>query len=56
MVNLEQMSREELIEVIKIKDELLKELREELEAYRQLVSELQAKLGIVDYPYSGNGD
>lgn len=56
MVNLQEMSREELIEVIKVKDELLKELREEVDAYRALVEELQAKLGKKDYPYSGNGD
>jgi hypothetical protein len=56
MVNLQEMSREELIEVIKVKDELLKELREEVDAYRTLVEELQAKLGKKDYPYSGNGD
>lgn len=56
MVNLEQMSREELIEVVRIKDALINELREELEAYRELVSELQAKLGMNEYPYSGNGD
>lgn len=56
MVNVEQMSREELIEVIKVKDELLKELREEVDAYRTLVDELQEKLGIREYPYSGNGD
>ncbi len=56
MVNLEQMTREELIEVIRIKDELLKELREEIDAYRELVDELQIKLGVKDIPYSGNGD
>ncbi|MCX7772165.1 MAG: hypothetical protein N2376_03525 [Clostridia bacterium] len=50
------MTKEELIEVIRVKDELLKELREEIEAYRVLVEELQAKLGIKDYPYTGNGD
>lgn len=56
MVNLEQMSKEEIIEVVKVKDELLKELREEVDAYRVLVEELQAKLGIKEYPYTGNGD
>lgn len=56
MVILEEMSKEEIIEVVRIKDELLKELREEIEAYRVLVEELQAKLGVKDYPYTGNGD
>ncbi|NLM73591.1 MAG: hypothetical protein GX184_06165 [Clostridiaceae bacterium] len=56
MVNLEQMSREELIEVIRIKDELLKELRDEIQACRELIDELQIKLGVKDIPYSGNGD
>ncbi|NLM75673.1 MAG: hypothetical protein GX187_06225 [Clostridiaceae bacterium] len=55
MVNLEDMTKEELLEVIRIKDELLKEQREEIEAYRELVEELQEKLGI-KYPFPGNGD
>lgn len=41
MVKLEEMSREDLIEVIRMKDELLKELKEEIAAYRALVEELQ---------------
>ncbi len=56
MVKLEEMSKEEIIEVVRIKDELLRELREEIEAYRVLVEELQAKLGVKEYPYTGNGD
>lgn len=44
MVSIEEMSREELLEVIRIKDVLLKELREEIDAYTQLIDELQAKL------------
>lgn len=56
MVQLDKMSKEELIEVIKVKDELLKELREEVDAYRELVDELQEKLGIKDFHYTGNGD
>lgn len=44
MIGIEEMSREELLEVIRMKDELLKELREELDAYQVLVDELQAKL------------
>jgi hypothetical protein len=56
MVNLDKMSREELIEVIRVKDQLLKELREEIEAYALLVEELRGKLGKSDHTYSGNGD
>ena len=56
MVKLEQMSKEELIEVVNMKDELIKELREEVDAYRSLVDELRGKLGKKDYPYTGNGD
>ena len=44
MIGIEEMTREELLEVIRMKDELLKELREELDAYQVLVDELQAKL------------
>lgn len=56
MVQLDKMSKEELIEVIRVKDELLKELREEVDAYMVLVEELREKLGIKDFPYTGNGD
>ncbi|MDI9514175.1 MAG: hypothetical protein GX384_04920 [Clostridiaceae bacterium] len=56
MVKLEEMSREDLIEVIRMKDELLKELKEEIAAYRALVEELQIKLGLRDYNFSGHGD
>ncbi len=56
MVQLDKMSREELLEVIRVKDELLKELREEVDAYRILVEELQEKLGINEFTYTGNGD
>ena len=56
MINIEQMSKEELIEVIRVKDEILKELREEVDAYRILVDELQEKMGLKECPYSGNGD
>lgn len=56
MIILEEMSKQELIEVVRVKDELLKELREEVDAYRSLVDELQIKLGKKDYPYSGYGD
>ena len=56
MVRLEEMSREELIEVVKMKDELLNELKDEIGAYRMLVDELQTKLGIMEHNFSGNGD
>ena len=56
MVQIEKMTKDELIEVIRIKDELLREQREELDAYRELVEELQAKLGINDSVFTGNGD
>lgn len=39
------MSREELLEVIRIKDMLIKELRDEIEVYQQLAKELQEKTG-----------
>ncbi|HHU90625.1 MAG TPA: hypothetical protein GXZ22_06165 [Clostridiaceae bacterium] len=56
MVQIDKMTKEELLEVLRIKDQLLKEQREELEAYRELVEELRAKLGINDSPFTGNGD
>lgn len=56
MIRLEEMNREELMEVIRIKDDLLSELKEEVDCYRILVEELQTKLGIKEYQYSGNGD
>lgn len=56
MVEIDKMTKAELLEVLKIKDELLKEQREELEAYRVLVDELYAKLGIKDTVFTGNGD
>lgn len=56
MVQIEKMTKDEHIEVIRIKDELLREQREELDAYRELVEELQAKLGINDSVFTGNGD
>lgn len=56
MVRLDKMSREELIEVIKIKDEIISELKEEIDAYRVLVEELREKLGKSSFHYSGNGD
>ncbi|MGI6085462.1 MAG: hypothetical protein ACOYIF_08450 [Acetivibrionales bacterium] len=56
MVQIDKMTKEELLEVIRIKDELIKELREELDSYRELVDELQAKLGTKDITFTGNGD
>ncbi|MCR4435652.1 MAG: hypothetical protein QHH06_09905 [Clostridiales bacterium] len=45
MKSVENMTREELMEVIRIKDSLIRELREEIEAYRQLVRELMENYG-----------
>jgi len=56
MIGLEEMSREELLEVIRMKDMLLKELKGEIGAWQQLVEELQQKLGLHDTHYTGNGD
>ncbi len=56
MVRLDEMSRDELIEVVHLKDELLAELREEIDAYKALVEELQTKLGVLEHTYTGNGD
>lgn len=44
MKELKDMTREELLEVIRIKDIMNRELNEELEAYRQLADELHKKL------------
>lgn len=55
MVRLDEMNREELIEVVKMKDELIRELKEEIDAYKTLVDELQIKLGKSNN-YTGNGD
>jgi len=56
MVPIDKMTREELLEVIKIKDQLIKEQQEELEAYKELVEELRAKNGLSDSLYTGSGD
>lgn len=56
MVQLDKMSKEELIEVIRIKDVLLKEMREEIDAYQILASELQSKLSIKDITYIEDGE
>ena len=44
MKELKDMSREELIEVVRIKDAMIKELRDEISVYRELASELQKKV------------
>ncbi len=56
MIQVDKMTKEELLEVVRIKDELLKELREEIDAYRELVEEFKAKLGNKESIYTGNGD
>ena len=56
MIILDEMNREDLIEVIKMKDELIRELKEELDAYKDLVEELRMKMGIKNNNFSGNGD
>ncbi len=43
MVKLTEMTREELLEVISIKDEVIHELREEIKQYQQLISELRGE-------------
>lgn len=43
MAELSEMTREELLEVIRIKDILIKELRDEIEIYEQLAKELMEK-------------
>jgi hypothetical protein len=43
MKELKDMTREELLEVIKIKDSLINELRREIEIYQELALELQEK-------------
>jgi hypothetical protein len=44
MKELKDMSREELFEVIRIKDTLIRKLRGELEAYEELAISLQEKI------------
>lgn len=41
MKELKEMTQEELLEVIRIKDILIRELRNEIEIYKQLASDLQ---------------
>lgn len=44
MKELKDMSKEELLEIIRIKDTLIKELREEIAVYQELAEGLQKKL------------
>ena len=48
MTELKEMTREELLEVIQIKDILIKELRDEIVIYEQLAKELQGKISNVN--------
>lgn len=41
MVKLSEMSREELLEVIMIKDRIIEELKEQIAIYEELVAQLQ---------------
>jgi len=41
MVRLNEMSREELLEVVAIKDQIITELKEEIKTYQELIRELQ---------------
>lgn len=41
MVKLNEMNREELLEVIAIKDQMLAQLREEIQYYQELINEMQ---------------
>lgn len=43
MKELKDMTREELLEVIKVKNALINELRGEIEIYQELALELQKK-------------
>lgn len=40
MTDIKEMTKDELLEVIRIKDSLIRELREEIEAYKQIADEL----------------
>lgn len=45
MADISEMSREELIEVIRIKDAVIKELREEILLYEEMTADLLKKTG-----------
>lgn len=56
MIRLEDMEKDELLGVIRLKDSQIKELIQELACWQQLVEELQQKYGVIDNQYTGNGD
>lgn len=55
MIGLQEMNRDELLAVINMKTAQIRELEEEIDAYKTLVEELQARLGPV-VPEMGFGD
>ncbi len=56
MIRLEEMDRDELLGVVRMKDMQIRELKAELAAWQQLVDELQQKADGAEVPFSGNGD
>lgn len=44
MKTLENMNREELLEIIKIKDDMIKELETEIELYQKLIEEIKSNI------------
>ena len=48
MIEVNEMSREQLLEVIRIKNILIKDLRNEIEIYEQLAKDLQTKLALTN--------
>ena len=43
MKTLENMNKEELLEVVKIKDDMIKELKTEIELYQKLIEQIKQK-------------
>lgn len=43
MKTLESMSKEELLEIIRIKDDIIKELKTEIELYQKLIEQIKEK-------------
>ncbi len=41
MISLNEMTREELLEIVKIKDKMIQELKEEVISYQILIRQLQ---------------
>lgn len=56
MIQLDEMNRDELIAVLQMKNTQIRNLEEELDAYRVLVEELQARLGTLPASENGYGD